>query len=173
MSALFNERMTAEIEGEFVVFLIGMRVNKPWKIGTWLPVARAMARMIAELMKKPELGLLHARSHFGFPNAMVIQYWRSFDHLHHYATSPEAEHLPAWRDFNRKIASNGDVGIWHETYLVAAGRYEAVYGNMPRYGLAMAGGHAPARGKKKSARGRLGQTDGADQPLQPNGEAQA
>jgi hypothetical protein len=35
---------------------------------------------------------------------------------------------------------SGDVGIWHETYLVPAGRYEAIYGNMPRMGLATAAG---------------------------------
>ena len=29
-------------------------------------------------------------------------------------------------------------GIWHETFLVRAGEYEAVYGNMPTYGLAKA-----------------------------------
>ena len=30
-------------------------------------------------------------------------------------------------------------GIWHETYRVRAGEYEAVYGNMPPFGLGKAG----------------------------------
>jgi hypothetical protein len=29
--------MAAEMDGEFVVFLIGMRINKPWKLHKWLP----------------------------------------------------------------------------------------------------------------------------------------
>ncbi|KEF41881.1 MAG: hypothetical protein ER33_09045 [Cyanobium sp. CACIAM 14] len=41
--------MTAEIEGDFVVFLIGMRINKIWKVHRWLPVFQAMPRMIREL----------------------------------------------------------------------------------------------------------------------------
>ena len=41
------DRLTAEMDGDFVVFLIGMRVNKPWKVHKWLPVARAMPRLSA------------------------------------------------------------------------------------------------------------------------------
>jgi hypothetical protein len=32
MPEVIGSRMAAEMEGEFVVFLIGMRVNKPWKL---------------------------------------------------------------------------------------------------------------------------------------------
>jgi hypothetical protein len=38
-------RYTADIEGDFVVFLIGMRFNHPLRIRKWLPVATAMPRM--------------------------------------------------------------------------------------------------------------------------------
>jgi Domain of unknown function (DUF4188) len=117
MAAVRAERCAAEIDGDFVVFLIGARINKFWK---WLPVMTAMPRMLAELGRTPELGLLHARLHFGFPNVMVVQYWRSFEHLHRYATDRSLAHLPAWKAFNRAVAS--DVGIWHETYLIRAGR---------------------------------------------------
>lgn len=165
MANIIAKRMTARVDGAFVVFLIGMRVNKPWKFWRWAPVAAAMPRMLVELSQRPELGLLHARTHFGFPNVLVVQYWRSFEHLHRYAVDGDASHLPAWRDFNRAIASNGDVGIWHETYLVSEGAYECVYNNMPRFGLGMAGEPEPALGPRKSAKGRLKQTDGADQPV--------
>ena len=162
MTKLFPARMTAQIDGDFVVFLIGMRVNKWWKFWAWLPVAFAMPRMMIELAKQPELGMLHARSFFGFPNVFVVQYWRSFEHLHAYAMNRSGAHLPAWRDFNRGIGSNGDVGIWHETYLAKAGAYESVYNDMPRWGLAMAGEHVPAVGALKSAKSRLGRTDAAE-----------
>ncbi len=42
MAQLHAQRMTAEMKGEFVVFLIGMRINKPWKLHKWLPVFLAM-----------------------------------------------------------------------------------------------------------------------------------
>lgn len=81
MSKIIPARVTARLDGDFVVFLIGMRVNKWWKFWRWIPVAAAMPRMLTELAKQPELGLLHARTVFGFPNILVIQYWRSFDLL--------------------------------------------------------------------------------------------
>ncbi|MEM8615659.1 MAG: DUF4188 domain-containing protein [Pseudomonadota bacterium] len=165
MSKINQGRMAAQIEGDFVVFLIGMRINKIWKVWKWGPVMTAMPRMLIELAKRPDLGLLHARTHFGIRNVMVVQYWRSFDHLHRYATDKELAHLPAWAAFNRTIGENGDVGIWHETYLVKAGAYEAVYGNMPTYGLGRAGDILPARGQARSAKGRLKKSDGRDAPV--------
>jgi hypothetical protein len=41
MAQIFTQKMTAEIDGEFVVFLIGMRINKPWKVQDWRSFARA------------------------------------------------------------------------------------------------------------------------------------
>ena len=155
MAKIIKQRMCAEIEGEFVVFLIGMRLNKPWKIWKWWAVAQAMPRMLIELAKRPELGLLHARTHAGFPGIMVVQYWRSFDHLEAYAKNRELAHLPAWQAFNRAIGSNGDVGIWHETYIVAPGRHESVYNNMPPFGLGAAGRLVDAVGARQEARQRI------------------
>lgn len=132
------QRMTAQIEGDFVVFLIGMRLNQPWKIHKWLPVAIAMPRMLKELKQKPEMGLLHADMWFA-RNILVLQYWRSVDQLLAYAKNKEAEHLPAWRAFNQKIGQDGSVGIWHETYVVRNGQYESMYVNMPEFGLGEAG----------------------------------
>ena len=146
--------MTAAIDGEVVVFLIGMRVNRWWKVHKWLPVVMAMTRMFRELLGKPELGFLHAESWFGRTTIMV-QYWKSFEALEAYAKSRSHEHLPAWAAFNRAVASNGDVGIWHETYLVRPGEYECFYNNMPPFGLARATQAVPVSGKKESAAGRL------------------
>ena len=134
MPGVINRRMTAAIEGEFVVFLIGMRINRFWKVHRWLPVARAMPRMIAELAAAPEHGFLGAEQWLGNPTIM-LQYWRSFEHLERYAKNRSAQHLPAWAAFNRAIGSNGDVGIWHETYRVRSGDYECIYNNMPLFGL--------------------------------------
>ena len=57
-----NERLTSQLDGDFVVFLIGMRINSPLKIHKWLPVVSAMPRMLNELYSHPELGFIHAES---------------------------------------------------------------------------------------------------------------
>jgi hypothetical protein len=145
--------MKGQIDGDFVVFLIGMRINKPWKVHKWWPVFSAMPKMLTELARRPELGLLHAE--FGLKT--IVQYWRSFDHLEAYARSKDNLHLPAWKAFNESVGkSRGDVGIWHETFLVRAGEYECVYSGMPRIGLGAAGELLPATGRSEAARGRIG-----------------
>ena len=133
-----------------------MRINKWWKINQWLPVALAMPKMITELYDNSELGFISHEQWIGRTTIMV-QYWRSFEHLESYAKSRESNHLPAWAEFNKKIASNGDVGIWHETYLVKQGSFESVYNNMPKFGLGKAMGSVLAKGNYKSARNRLNQ----------------
>jgi hypothetical protein len=63
------------------------------------------------------------------------------------------------------VKASGDIGIWHETYLVPAGRHEAIYGNMPRIGLAAAGGHVPIARRGETAAERVG--------TMPNDEVEA
>ncbi len=67
MASIFPGRYTAQIEEPFVVFLIGMRVNRLFALRRWTRVAAAMPPMIAELKRNPELGLLHAQ---------FFMYWR-------------------------------------------------------------------------------------------------
>ncbi|MGO9957504.1 MAG: hypothetical protein ACLP50_16295 [Solirubrobacteraceae bacterium] len=38
MTRVIDKRLTAEMDGDFVVFLIGMRFNKLWKPWKWFPV---------------------------------------------------------------------------------------------------------------------------------------
>lgn len=154
MSKINKQRTTARIEGDFVVFIIGMRINKLWKLHKWIPVVAAMPKMLKELMSKPELGLLGFQN-LGGISPVMIQYWRSFEHLEAYAKNKDAAHLPAWKEFNKKISENGDVGIWHETYLIREGNYENVYANMPVHGMGKAGKLFPATGKFEGAVGRM------------------
>ena len=148
-------RYAAKMEGDFVVFLIGMRINRPLLVHKWLPVVFAMPRMLKELSGQPELGMLQAQTFVSGWTVLVVQYWRSFEHLHAYAHAKNLEHLPAWADFNRKVGGNGSVGIYHETYPVRAGEYEAIYANMPPFGLAQAGEMVPATGRMRDAKSRL------------------
>jgi hypothetical protein len=154
MAEIMEARAMGRIDGDFVVFLIGMRINKPWKVSTWLPVFRAMPKMLKELeASPPEVGFL---GHTGLSLKTIVQYWRSFEHLENYARSSDKLHWPAWVEFNRRMKdSRGDVGIWHETFCVKAGEYEAIYSGMPLYGLASAGTRAAISADQESARKRL------------------
>ena len=155
MAKVFPGRYTAQSDAPFVVFLIGMRVNRFLQFGKWIPVAKAMPAMLAELKRQPELGLLHAKYFLYWRGVAVLQYWRSFEQLHAYAHAKNAVHLPAWAEFNRSIGADGTVGIWHETYTVARGQYECVYANMPRFGLASATRHVTATGRLEQAKSRI------------------
>jgi hypothetical protein len=156
LAQVFPGRYTALSDEPFVVFLIGMRVNRLFALRSWIRVAAAMPPMIAELKRNPSLGLLHAEFFFYWRGIGLLQYWRSFEHLHAYAHARDAAHLPAWAEFNRRIGGNGSVGIWHETYKVDRSQYESIYANMPRFGLARATQHVSVSGRLEGARLRMG-----------------
>ena len=155
MATIFPGRYTAQSDEPFVVFLIGMRVNRLLALRNWTRVAAAMPPMIAELRRDPSLGLLHAQFFVYWRGVGMIQYWRSFEQLNAYAHARDAAHLPAWAEFNRRIGNNGAVGIWHETYTVAPGQHESIYVNMPRFGLGSAMPYVPVSGRMEGARERM------------------
>jgi len=164
MSNVIPGRYTAQIEGPFVVFMIGMRVNRFFAFRKWVPTAMAMNPMLRTLSPPPEKGFLGMQTFLNWRGVTVLQYWRSFDDLERFARSKEEPHLSAWRRFNKAVGTDGSVGIWHETYQVASGQYETVYNNMPIYGLANATDHLPATGRKETARRRMG---GESEPAVP------
>ena len=103
-------RWMADIEGDFVVFLIGARSSRNLR--------------------------------------------RSCEHLERFANDRDDPHVAAWRNYWKRVGKDTRTGIWHETYLVRAGEYEAVYGNMPPYGLGKASSLVPMS-EGSSARSRL------------------
>jgi hypothetical protein len=120
--------MTVEIDGDFVVFLIGARFNNKLQVARSvvdLGGRRGMKHMLDWLVAHPDKGLLAYE--MGLPT--IVQYWR-------------------------RVGKSSRTGIWHETYLVGAGQYEAVYGNMPPHGLGKAGRLLPVS-ESSSARGRI------------------
>ncbi|GIP31328.1 DUF4188 domain-containing protein [Paenibacillus sp. J2TS4] len=147
-------RFTAEAEDSFVVFMIGMRVNRVWAVHKWVPVFKAMGGMISELYQNPELGFLGTEYFLQWRGVSLLQYWRSYDQLEQYARG--GIHLKAWRNFNRAVGTDGTVGIYHETYIVQPGQYECLYNNMPKFGLAKATKHIPAVGRWETSRRRMG-----------------
>jgi hypothetical protein len=166
--SIVPRRMSAKIDGDFVVFLIGARLNHWWRLNDFKWVGDAMRAMIEELQRQPESGFLGCESWVSW-RPVMIQYWRSSEHLIAYARKRDETHYPAWVRFNRELSQRASVGIWHETYLVPAGQYECVYNNMPAFGLGRVATAVEASGKQASAAGRLGQTDGADAPVSPEG----
>src|SRR5438132_12869727 len=106
MARVIPNRMTAEIDGDFVLFLIGMRINKPWKVHKWLPVFMAMPRMLKELQPRPESGFLC----YSLVLGTLTQYWRSCDHLEANAHTRDLSHWPAWAAVNKHVRhTRGDV----------------------------------------------------------------
>ncbi|MBI4883577.1 MAG: DUF4188 domain-containing protein [Actinobacteria bacterium] len=135
-------RWTADIEGDFVVFIIGARLNSRWRLLRGLNDLggrRSMNYMLKYLTDHPEKGML-GYERMGFAN---VQYWRSFEHLEAFSKDTQDPHLEPWRAFWRRVAKSGRSGIWHETFLVRDGEYEAMYGNMPARGLGKASSLVP------------------------------
>ncbi|KAK9811978.1 hypothetical protein WJX73_005129 [Symbiochloris irregularis] len=133
--------LSAEIEGDFVVFLIGAGINNWWHLltGKVAETGASMGAMLKELKSLPseETGFLGGTGWLGNPTIQV-QYWRSLEHLHAWARKPKSVHQTTWGRFNRYLAEaaqgmhdEGGVGIWHEAYLVKDGNYEAIYNLMP------------------------------------------
>jgi hypothetical protein len=153
MAEVAGRRMTVEIEGDFVVFLIGARFDKLHLARSLVDLGgrRGMKHMLDYLVARPEKGLLAYE--MGIPT--IVQYWRSFEQLEAFAKDKDDPRLDAWRKYWRRVGRTDRTGIWHETYLVRAGDYEAVYGNMPPHGLGKAGRLTPVS-ESSNARARLG-----------------
>ncbi|MBD0861079.1 DUF4188 domain-containing protein [Gordonia sp. zg691] len=134
------------------LFLIGMRVTRPWRVRAWLAVFAAMPKMLIHLRRRPEAGMLGAQLYLG-GSLMVLSYWRSADDIRRFAADPDAPHLPVWRWFNRELADTGSVGIWHETYVI--GEHETVSSGMPPWGLVRAVGGCAVDASTATAGRRL------------------
>lgn len=160
MNGAFKGRYTANRLEPFVVFLIGMRVNQFRAVKKWLAVVQAMGPMMQSLAQDPEKGLLGSEMFFrAWPlETCMVSYWRSFEDLTHFARNENDSHWPAWQQFMRDVGADGSVGIWHETYRVAAADYECIYSNMPAFGLAAATTHVPISEKTRMAKARMGIT---------------
>ncbi|MES5817283.1 DUF4188 domain-containing protein [Streptomyces sp. RG80] len=152
-------RTTADAEGDVVVLLIGMRINHFWAVHQWLPVFVGMPRMLRELQKAPERGLLSHVLMTASPRTYyVVQYWESKEKLYAYAHAPDMFHRRAWAALNRKEKKGKlgrHVGLWHEAYVVPEGSYESIYFDMPAFGLAAALGQVPLERRGRTAKDRF------------------
>ncbi len=148
-----HTRHSVAVDEPFVVFMVGARLNRLTWPGKLLQLNRSMGAMQRELLANPDLGCVHIENWAG-RTSVSVQYWRSLDHLLRYARNPDAEHLPAWRNFNKRFAADPAFGIWHEIHNVLSSK--ALYVNMPSLGLGRSGldevGREPFRRPVRSAR---------------------
>ena len=148
------DRLTVTRPEGFVVFLVGARINRWWMVPVVWAIAMASNRIMRELQRDPERGLLGFES-FSGRTTLTVQYWRSEEDLLAYANDRKGAHVPAWARWARDWVMSGAVGIWHETYVVEPGTYECIYQHMPPFGLGKIGPLVPAEGSLRTAAGRL------------------
>ncbi|WP_369225830.1 DUF4188 domain-containing protein [Streptomyces sp. R39] len=161
-------RTTAAREGDAVVLLIGMRINHFWAVHQWLPVMLSMFRMLGELARDPDRGLMGRVLLTASPRTYyVVQYWESKEKLYAYASAVGLLHHKVWGIVNRKERSGrvrGHVGLWHEAYVAPEGSYESIYFDMPEFGLGAANGVVPVERRGRYAKDRFAHRSGSATP---------
>ncbi|UJR19369.1 hypothetical protein I4U23_022498 [Adineta vaga] len=134
---------SARCEGDFVVFLIGIRPNgaNPFT-KSFGDIGKAFQSMIAELESDSTLGYMGGDVYVGAnerkSTLMYVQYWRSYEALQQWTHTKMGIHVKIVMEYMKSDRVEGVNGIWHETYKVRDGEYEAIYGNMPPIGLGLA-----------------------------------
>ncbi len=155
MSQVYPGRFTAGAPGDATaVFLIGLRFNTLRSLVKARSVVVAMPRMLRYLGSHPESGLLEFHQWFG-RTTMLVSYWRTAADVQRFASDASAPHAAAWRAFLKDIGDGPDVGIWHELYTIRPGDFEAIYDNMPQFGMAKAGQHLPISDGMRTSRQRM------------------
>jgi len=100
-------------------------------------------------------GLLGSdRFAIGWRHVGALQYWSSFGALD--AWSHGTPHAAWWRAAVDRMRTVGDLGVYHEAYLVPRKNVETIYLDCPPLGVAAFGTMAEAVGPRTTARDRLG-----------------
>jgi len=164
---VYRGRWAGRIEGDFCVFHIGIILNGHIPSNELKQIGEAFINMHKELEADPEKWGFYGSTNYTSSNIRVdlgltVQYWRSQDHLNAYARQHMAKHFPAMIWSSKMMKLSDHIGFWHESFKVHAGEYEAIYINCPQILLGKAGTLVKAQGSLRTARGRLGVTDGKD-----------
>ncbi|CAN5911255.1 DUF4188 domain-containing protein [soil metagenome] len=100
-------------------------------------------------------GLLHSeRFLIGWNHFGVWQYWKDFEALEAWSHRPP--HSDWWRGLLDRARTRGDVGVYHETYLVPRRNVESIYLDCQPVGLAAFGTLSAPVGALTAGRDRLG-----------------
>jgi hypothetical protein len=165
-------RWTSYVDGDFVVLLLGAHAANPFTGLRIAPVFARMIRVLEELERHPNQGLLGHQRHGG-RRGVIVQYWRSAEALERLALDPASRYAGVWRAWfgtrdGTGGATGGRAGFWYETFRVRAGDYEAAYRDVPAIGLLRAGVPAPVSERPPVAEQRLRAADGLPPDPEPS-----
>ena len=154
-------RVAAELpEGSEGLCLVrfGLVARRVSALGFARRMARRVDRAASEAIASGA-GLLHAeRFAMGWRHVGAWQYWAGFEALDAWSRRPP--HAEWWREALDRMRARGDVGVYHEAYLVARRDVESIYLDCPPLGLAAFGVTAEPVGPRTTARDRLGRRSG-------------
>lgn len=146
-----TNRMVADVDGDLVVYINGMRLNRLRAVREWFVAGRKLAAMFERLEADPDSGFLGYQPAFmGLRTGAAIQYWRSLTDLKRFANDPDGPHVPAWRWYEDEVDEGGGVGLWAELYVVEAGSYETFFRNVRDVGLGRVVGVVPDAARERS-----------------------
>lgn len=129
------------------MFLSGFKVNRTWKLHKRFHLHRMLKLINRELEATHDIGFLGQQVWRGNPD-ISVQYWRSHAELLAFARDTDRTHFPAWLRFNDYIAQQGDIGLWHEIYVIQPEQMEGLYRNMAPMGLGRFVGSDPMQGNR-------------------------
>src|SRR5947209_2002630 len=149
---LYDGRWTGQCDRDYVLFICGARLNRPWKVRPLFRAVLYAYKMRTWLLRNPQHGMIHAERGIVHGCPVVISYWRSFDELEAFSRDSNLLHVPAWKWYMSTVHKTGDFGFWHEMYQVHAAESSGIYAHMPRVGVARIGQHAAiTRGTQTAA----------------------
>jgi hypothetical protein len=163
----YPKRLAAEMDGEFVVYINGMRLNKLRAIHKYLIAGRKLAAMFDRLEADPDSGFLgYEPAIRGLRSGAAIQYWRSLEDLRAFAQDSDDHHVGAWKWANESIRK-GEIGFWAELYVIGDENYETFYRDVPPIGLGQIADLVPMEGHQR----RLALTPGTKAVRDPDLDA--
>jgi hypothetical protein len=152
-----SRRLVAELpEGVEGLCLVrfGLIVRKVSALGFVRRALRRIDQAAAEAIAAGAGLFLAERFAMGWRHAGSWQYWASFEALDAWSRRPP--HSEWWREALDRMRTRGDLGVYHEAFLVARRDVESIYLDCPPLGLAAFGAVAEPVGPRTTARDRLG-----------------
>jgi hypothetical protein len=153
---IYSGRYAPHYDRDFVMYVFGMRINKPLQVSLWMHVVKYAFQMRTWLRNNPQAGMLRIERAIVHGCPAMVTYWRSFEDLEAFARDRENIHMDGWHWYNTKAHQTGAVGMWHEMYQVRAGATAGIYAHLPRIGLAAIGEHRPVGSTLRTAAQRMG-----------------
>jgi hypothetical protein len=89
----------------------------------------------------------------GWRHIGALQYWTSFESLDIWSHAPL--HAGWWRAAVDRMRNKGDLGVYHEAFLIKRGEFESIYLDCPPVGLGVFGTLTEPVGPKTTAKQRL------------------